>query len=93
MLGIGGADFSIFSLWVPEVYPAEARSGGFTLITALGRYAGAGLVFVIAVMTALVGLGDSLAYASISFFADIILLMFVNEDREKNWTDRLIGWS
>jgi MFS family permease len=83
LLGIGGADFSVFSLWVPEVYPTEARSGGFALITALGRYAGAGLVFVIAAMTALVGLGDSLAYASIAFVIGIILLMFVKEDREK----------
>ena len=83
LLGIGGADFSVFSLWVPEVYPTEARSGGFALITALGRYAGAGLVFVIAAMTALVGLGDSLAYASIAFVFGIILLMFVKEDREK----------
>ncbi len=83
LLGIGGADFSVFSLWVPEIYPTEARAGGFAVITALGRYAGAGLVFVIAALTAAVGLGDSLAYSSIAFVIGIVLLAFVKEDRNK----------
>lgn len=83
LLGIGGADFSVFSLWVPEIYLTEARAGGFAVITALGRYAGTGLVFVIASLTAIVGLGDSLAYGSIAFVIGIVLLMFVKEDRNK----------
>ncbi len=82
-LGIGGADFSIFSLWVPEIYPTEARAGGFAVITALGRYAGAGLVFVIAALITAVGLGQSLAYASVAFIIGMILLAFVKEDRYK----------
>lgn len=83
LLGIGGADFSVFSLWVPEIYPTEARAGGFAVITALGRYAGAGLVFVISALTAAVGLGDSLAYASVAFVIGIVLLVFVKEERNK----------
>ena len=84
LLGIGGADFSVFSLWVPEIYPTEARAGGFALITALGRYAGAGLVFVISALTvATKSLGTSLAYGSIIFVVGIVLLMFVKEDRNK----------
>ncbi len=83
LLGIGGADFSVFSLWVPEIYPTEARAGGFALITALGRYAGAGLVFAIAALTKMVGLGDSLAYASVAFVIGLVLLMFVKENRTK----------
>ncbi len=92
LLGIGGADFSVFSLWVPEIYPTEARAGGFALITALGRYAGAGLVFVIAALTTQVGLGKSLAYASVAFVVGMILLIFVREDRQKQLdrnTDKL----
>ncbi len=84
LLGIGGADFSVFSLWVPEIYPTEARAGGFALITALGRYAGAGLVFVISALTVATGsLGTSLAYGAIIFVVGIVLLMFVHEDRNK----------
>lgn len=83
LLGIGGADFSVFSLWVPEEYPTEARAGGFAIITTLGRYAGAGLVFVIAALNSAVGLGHSLAYASVAFVIGIVLLMFVKEDRNK----------
>jgi nitrate/nitrite transporter NarK len=91
LLGIGGADFSVFSLWVPEIYPTEARAGGFALITALGRYAGAGLVFVISALTVATGsLGTSLAYGSIIFVVGIVLLMFVHEDRNKE-LDRSIS--
>lgn len=64
-------------------YPTEARAGGFAVITALGRYAGAGLVFVIAALITAVGLGDSLAYASIAFVIGMVLLAFVKEDRNR----------
>ena len=91
LLGIGGADFSVFSLWVPEIYPTEARAGGFALITALGRYAGAGLVFVISALTVATGsLGTSLAYGALIFVVGIVLLMFVTEDRHKE-LDRSIS--
>lgn len=89
LLGIGGADFSVFSLWVPEVYPTEARAGGFALITTLGRYAGAGMVFLIANLATKVGLGHALAYASIAFVIGLIMLIFVREDRSKQ-LDRTI---
>ncbi len=90
LLGIGGADFSVFSLWVPEIYPTEARAGGFAVITALGRYAGAGLVFVIAALAAVTTLGTALAYGSIAFVIGIVLLVFVKEDRNKQ-LDRTIS--
>lgn len=84
LLGIGGADFSVFSLWVPELYPTEARAGGFAIITTLGRYAGAGLVFVVAYLSLRVGgLGNAVAYASIAFLIGLVLLLFVKEDRTK----------
>lgn len=83
LLGIGGADFSVFSLWVPEIYPTEARAGGFAVITALGRYAGAALVFVIAALSAMTSLGTALAYGSVAFIIGIVLLFFVKEDKTK----------
>lgn len=83
LLGIGGADFSVFSLWVPELYPTEARAGGFAVITTLGRYAGAGIVFVIAALSVIVGLGEAIAYGSIAFIIGIIMLVFVKEDRTR----------
>ncbi len=82
-LGIGGADFSVFSLWVPELYPTEARAGGFAIITTLGRYAGAGIVFIIAALSVLVGLGEAIAYGSIAFIIGLVMLVFVKEDRAK----------
>ncbi|HLH86288.1 MAG TPA: MFS transporter [Thermoplasmataceae archaeon] len=81
LLGIGGADFSVFTLWVPEEYPTEARAGGFGMITTLGRYAGAGLVFVFAFLNARIGLGHSLAYGAVAFAIGLVLLIFVKENR------------
>jgi hypothetical protein len=43
LLGIGGADFAVFSLWLPEVYPTHARAGGFAFVTTVGPFAGAHL--------------------------------------------------
>ncbi|MCL6090144.1 MAG: MFS transporter [Candidatus Thermoplasmatota archaeon] len=84
LLGIGGADFSVFSLWVPEIYPTEARAGGFGIITTVARYVGAGLVFLIAYLAAVLNnLGYALAFASIAFVIGIIVLQFVHEDRNK----------
>ncbi len=84
LLGIGGADFSVFSLWVPEIYPTEARAGGFGIITTVARYVGAGLVFLIAYLAAILSnLGYALALASIAFVVGIIVLQFVHEDRDK----------
>lgn len=35
LLGIGGADFAVFSLWLPELYPTHARAGGFCVVRSI----------------------------------------------------------
>jgi MFS family permease len=74
LLGIGGADFAIFSLWLPEVYPTHARAGGFAFVTTIGRFAGAGLTFVIGALNDAVGLGTSLSLTAIFFVIGLLLL-------------------
>jgi MFS family permease len=81
LLGIGGADFAIFSLWLPEVYPTQARAGGFAFVTTIGRFAGAGLTFAIGAMNDAVGLGTSLSLTAIFFAVGLLLLPLAREGR------------
>ena len=81
LLGIGGADFAIFSLWLPEVYPTHARAGGFAFVTTIGRFAGAGLTFAIAALNDAVGLGTSLSLTAIFFAIGLLLLPLARETR------------
>jgi MFS family permease len=81
LLGIGGADFAVFSLWLPEVYPTQARAGGFGFVTTMGRYAGAGLTFAIGAMNNSIGLGNSLAITAAFFVLGLALIPFAAETR------------
>jgi MFS family permease len=83
LLGIGGADFAIFSLWLPEVYPTEARAGGFAFVTTTGRLVGAGLTFAIGAMNDAIGLGKSLSVTAIFFVIGLLLLPFAREGRHR----------
>jgi MFS family permease len=78
-LGIGGADFSIFSLWLPEIFPTHARAGGFAFVTTIGRFAGAGLTFAIGALNDSIGLGKSLSLTAVFFVVGILLLPFARE--------------
>jgi len=83
VLGIGGADFAVFSLWLPEVYPTEARAGGFAFVTTVGRLAGAGLTFAIGAMNDAIGLGKSLSLTAIFFVIGLLLLSLAREGRRR----------
>jgi MFS family permease len=83
LLGIGGADFAVFSLWLPELYPTHARAGGFAFVTTIGRFAGAGLTFVIGALNTAVGLGTSLSLTAIFFVIGLLLLPFARESSGK----------
>lgn len=81
LLGIGGADFSVFSLWLPELYPTEGRAGGFAFVTAFGRFLGAGLTFAIGALNSHIGLDNSLSLTAIFFVIALLILPFAREKR------------
>ena len=81
LLGIGGADFAVFSLWLPEIYPTHARAGGFAFVTTIGRFAGAGLTFAIGALNDAWGLGTSLSLTAIFFVIGLLLLPLAREGR------------
>ncbi len=81
LLGIGGADFAVFTLWLPEMYPTHARAGGFAVVTTLGRYAGAGLTFAIGALNNHIGLDNSLSLTAVFFIIALLLLPLTRETR------------
>src|SRR5260370_37861739 len=46
-LGLGGANLVGYSFWIPEQYPTECRVSAFAFTTNIGRFAGAGLTFLV----------------------------------------------
>jgi MFS family permease len=73
-LGLGGANFSVYTLWLPEQYPTECRGSAFAFATSVGRFLAAALTF-------LVGAGVPVAYTSIAFLAGLALLPLAEETR------------
>ena len=45
-LGMGGANFSVYTLWLPEQYPTDCRASAFAFATSFARFGGAGITFL-----------------------------------------------
>ena len=46
-LGLGGASFAVFTIWLPEQYPTRMRATAFAVNTALSRWVAAAGTFLI----------------------------------------------
>ena len=79
-LGVGGANFAMYTLWLPEQYPTECRASAFALATSIGRFAGAGITFLVGAGVAhFHSIGTPVALTSIAFAVGILLLPFGHE--------------
>ena len=84
LLGIGGASFAVYTLWLPEQYPTECRASAFALATSVGRFAGAGITFLVGVGVAHYGnIGVPVAMTSAAFAVGLALVPFGEETRGK----------
>ena len=76
-LGIGGANFAMYTLWLPEQYSTECRASAFAFATSVGRFAGAGITFLVgAGVTYYQTIGTPVAFTSIAFLIGLLLLPF-----------------
>jgi MFS family permease len=84
VLGLGGANFCMYTLWLPEQYPTECRASAFAFATSAGRFVASGVTFVVG---AAVGhyntIGAPVAWTSVAFVLGILLLPFGEETRGK----------
>jgi len=81
-LGIGGANFAVYTLWLPEQYPTECRASAFAFSTSFARFGGAGITFLVGAGVQRYGsLGVPVALTSLAFAAGLLLIFFGVETR------------
>jgi len=81
-LGLGGANFAMYTLWLPEQYATVCRASAFAFATSVGRFAGAGITFLVGYGVArLHTLGTPIALTSIAFLIGLALLPLGEETR------------
>jgi MFS family permease len=83
-LGLGGANFAMYTLWLPEQYPTECRASAFAFATSIGRFVGAGITFLVGAGVAhFQTIGTPVALTAIAFVPGILLLHYGVETRGK----------
>lgn len=81
-LGFAGANFALFSLWLPELFGTEVRATAFAFCTSIGRFIGAGVNFVIGAAVHGMGtLGTPVACTAVAFGIGLILIPLAVETR------------
>ncbi|MGA7217717.1 MAG: MFS transporter [Candidatus Sulfotelmatobacter sp.] len=81
-LGLGGANFAVYTLWLPEQYPTECRASAFAFSTSFARFGGAGITFLVGSGVRHFGsLGTPVALTSIAFAIGLLLIPFSAETR------------
>jgi MFS family permease len=83
-LGIGGANFVVYSFWLPEQYSTECRVSAFAFTTNIGRFAGAGITFLVGAGIRHFGtIGTPVALTASAFVLGLVLLPFGEETKGK----------
>jgi MFS family permease len=83
-LGVGGANFIVYSFWLPEQYGTECRASAFAFTTNIGRFAAAGFTFLIGEGIHRYGsLGTPVAMTALAFLVGLVLIPFGEETRGK----------
>lgn len=81
-LGVGGANFAVYTLWLPEQYRTECRGSAFAFATSFGRFVAAGVTFLVGAGVArMQTIGTPVALTSIAFLVGLALLPAAIETR------------
>ena len=82
VLGFGGANFTMYSLWLPEQYRTECRASAFGFSTSAGRFLGAGVTLLVGMAVGrMQTIGTPVAFTSLAFLVGILLLPWGVETR------------
>jgi MFS family permease len=84
LLGLGGANFIVYSFWLPEQYGTECRASAFAFTTNFGRFAAAGFTFLVGSgIRHYQTLGTPVALTALVFVIGLALLPFGEETKGK----------
>ena len=79
-LGIGGANFAVYTLWLPEQYSTGCRASAISFVSSVGRFVGVAMVFLVgAAIRSYGSLGVPVAITASVFVLGLILLPFAEE--------------
>src|SRR3954451_10782534 len=81
-LGIGGANFALYTLWLPEQYATGCRASAIAFVSSIGRFVGVAMVFLVGSAIQSYGsLGVPVAVTALAFLIGLVLLPFAEETR------------
>jgi len=84
LLGLGGANFIVYSFWLPEQYGTECRASAFAFITNLGRFFAAGFTFLVGTgIRHFQTFGIPVAMMALAFVVGLALVPFGEETKGK----------
>jgi MFS family permease len=82
LLGLGGANFAMYTLWIPEQYTTECRGSAIGFTSSIGRFAGCAMVFLVGAGIAYFKtLGVPVALTGAAFLIGLFILPFGEETR------------
>ena len=83
-LGLGGANFAMYTLWLPEQYSTDCRGSAIAFVSSVGRFVGVGMVFLLASGISYFGsLGKPVSLTAIAFVIGLAVLPLAEETRGK----------
>jgi MFS family permease len=81
-LGIGGANFALYTLWLPEQYTTGCRASAIAVVSSIGRFVGVAMVFLVGSAIQSYGsLGVPVAVTALAFLIGLVLLPFAVETK------------
>jgi MFS family permease len=84
LLGLGGANFAMYTLWLPEQYPTDCRASAIAFVSSVGRFVGVAMVFMVGAGVAAYGsLGVPVALTAVAFIIGLAILPLAEETRGK----------
>jgi MFS family permease len=83
-LGLGGANFALYTLWLPEQYDTRCRASAIAFVSSVGRFVGVAMVFLLGAGIARYGsLGVPVAVTSLAFLLGLLVLPLAEETKGK----------
>lgn len=83
-LGLGGANFAMYTLWIPEQYTTACRASAIGFTSSVGRFVGCAMVFLVGAGIASYGsLGVPIALTALAFVVGLLVLPFGEETKGK----------
>ena len=85
LLGFGGANFALYTLWLPEQHTTDCRASAIAFVSSVGRFVGVAMVFLVGAGIQSYGsLGMPVAITAIAFIFGLILVPMSEETRGKS---------